>query len=345
MVFVVCTFAGSGCGGSDPGEDGAANHTDGPGTAATITFNHAVVCYNVQNLFDTKDDPAIDDQDFLPGGKLRWSKTRYRHKLDQLAKAVTWAGDGPPAVLGLAEIENEDVLRDLARTAPLAKGEYSIVHFDSPDERGIDVALLVRRDFATVTEKMALSVDLGRDHTRDVLYAALRLARGGELHVLMNHWPSRGGGERRTAPKRMAAAVVVRHKVDQILQDDPRAKILVMGDFNDYPNDESIRLGLKAACDTSVRAPLYDLMCMDQALHSGSYQYDGRWGYLDQMIVSKALLAGAGITIGHATAFHDERLLFKHPRYGLSPDRTYGGKRYHGGFSDHLPVVAFFEFR
>lgn len=305
----------------------------------------AIVSYNVENLFDVEDDPAIHDEDFLPQGKLRWTADRYRHKLDQLAKAITWAGSGPPVLLGLAEVENEGVLRDLVRTAPLSKAGYAIVHFDSPDERGIDVALLVRRDFAQVLKEEPLQVNLGHDRTRDVLYAELQLADGGKLHMLMNHWPSRGGGVEMSAPKRMAAAKVVRRKVDGILQQDPGAKVLIMGDFNDHPRDASIQAGLKAACGLDEKADLFDLMCMGQQPNSGSYQYDGKWDYLDQMIVSRALLNGNGVTVRSAKAFHDDRLLFRHPKYGPSPNKTYSGGHYKGGFSDHLPVVAFFEFR
>ncbi len=313
--------------------------------ASTPVQGTAIVSYNVENLFDTKDDPATNDEDFLPQGKLHWTAERYRHKLEQLARAITWAGHGPPAVIGLAEVENAAVVKDLAHTEPLGKADYALVHFESPDERGIDVALLVRKDLATVLDQQPLAVDLGRDRTRDVLYALLRLADGTHLHVLMNHWPSRGEGEKISAPKRMAAAHVVRRKVDELLRNDAHAKILIMGDFNDSPADASIRNGLQAACDARADASLVDLMCMDQPAGSGSYQYGGEWDYLDQMIISKGLFEGPGITVGKASAFHDPRLLFNHPKYGPSPDKTYSGGHYKGGFSDHLPIVAMFQLR
>lgn len=304
----------------------------------------AIVSYNVENLFDTIDDPATRDEDFLPAGKLHWTGQRYRHKLDQLARAITWAGDGAPMIVGLAEVENEAVMRDLAATAPLKHAAYTVVHFDSPDERGIDVGLLVRSADAQVVEKEAIPVDLGRDHTRDVLYALVQLKGGERLHVLMNHWPSRREGEERSAGKRMAAARVVRQKVDAILRMAPRAKVLVMGDFNDYPQDASIRQGLQAACATGPGITLVDLMCAAPEVGGGSIQYQGEWGYFDQMIASNALLEGPGLTLGPATACRDGRLLFRHPRFGPSPDKTYGGDRYKGGFSDHLPVVAHLKY-
>lgn len=303
----------------------------------------AIVSYNVENLFDTKDDPATHDEDFLPGGELHWDMDRYRHKLDQLAHAISWAGEGMPAVIGLAEVENAGVVNDLIHTPPLRDAAYEVVHFDSPDERGIDVALLVRKDLASVVDKEPLTVDLGRDRTRDVLHAVLKLADGETLHLFMNHWPSRGEGVSKSAPKRMAAARVVRRKVDALLKDDPQAKVLIMGDFNDIPDDTSIQKGLRAACATASSADLFDLMCMDQAPGSGSFQYGGNWEYLDQMIVSKALLKSPGIKLEKAAACHDPRLLFHHPKFGPSPDKTYSGGHYKGGFSDHLPVVAWFQ--
>jgi endonuclease/exonuclease/phosphatase family metal-dependent hydrolase len=299
----------------------------------------AVVGYNVENLFDTEDDPATHDEDFLPDGELHWTAERYHHKLDQLARAIDWAGDGPPAIVGLAEVENQRVVEDLARTGPLQDAGYQVVHFDSPDERGVDVALLVRRSVARVLDQRPLPVRLDHDRTRDVLYAKLQLAKGEVLHVFMNHWPSRGEGMARSAPKRMAAARTVRQAVDKVLREDPHAKVLLLGDFNDHPDDASIRQGLQADCGDG-NATLHDLMCMGQAPGAGSEQYGGEWSFLDQMIVSDALLHGPGITIASAAAFRDPRLLFRHPRYGPSPDKTYSGGRYKGGFSDHLPVVA-----
>ncbi len=340
-LVLFASLIGAGCSTAVQKEGtGATQPTIVPVESLKSMKGQAVVSYNVENLFDTKDDPTINDEDFLPNGKLRWTEERYRKKLVDLAKAITWAGDGPPAIVGLAEVENEKVLQDLIRTDPLKHAGYTIVHYDSPDERGIDVALLVRSAYANVLHTEPLRVDLGRDRTRDVLYAELQLADGDTLNLFMVHWPSRGGGERESAPKRMAASRVVRNKLDGLFAGTPHAKVLIMGDFNDHPEDASIRKGLRAACDLSAKADLFDLMCMDQPANSGSYQYKGEWGWLDQMIVSRAMLNGTGVTIGPASACRDERLFFKHPKYGLSPDKTYSGGHYKGGYSDHLPVVA-----
>lgn len=294
----------------------------------------AIVCYNVENLFDTQDDPAIDDADFLPSGALAWDNERYRTKLEQLSEAIHWSAAGEPALIGLVEVENRKVVDDLATTGGLKKADYAVVHHDSPDERGIDVALLVHPEFAEVAAEEPLAVPLGDDRTRDVLYVRLRLARKAELHVFVNHWPSRRDGDA-SVPKRLAAAKVVRDRVNAVLKEDPQARILIMGDFNDTPNDVSVQQGLGAACDAAAQAALYDLMCMDQPEGHGSYNYQGEWSYLDQFIVSAAMLP----LVDEAKAFWDDRLLFRHPRYGKAPDKTYAGRDYKGGYSDHLPIV------
>lgn len=301
-----------------------------------------IVSYNVENLFDTIDDPATNDQDFLPGGKLHWTSARYRHKLEQLAKAISWTGKDLPAIVGLTEVEDRRVVEDLVHTPPLDRGGYAVVHFESPDERGIDVALLVRTGYATVVQQQALNVPLGADRTRDVLYAELALAGGAVLHVFENHWPSRREGPEKSEPKRMAAARVVRDQVDAVLAKDPQARVLIMGDFNDYPRDRSIQEGLRASCRDDDTADLVDLMCHGPASelpNAGSYLYEGRWGYLDQMIVSKGFLQGQAPAVESAGAFRDERIMFRHPKFGPAPDKTYNRDDYKGGFSDHLPVV------
>jgi predicted extracellular nuclease len=294
----------------------------------------AIVCYNVENLFDTQDDPAIDDSDFLPSGALAWDNERYRTKLEQLSEAIHWSAAGEPALIGLVEVENRRVVEELATTGGLKKANYAVVHHDSPDERGIDVALLVHPEFAELAAEEPLAVPLGDDRTRDVLYVHLRLARKAELHVFVNHWPSRRDGDA-SVPKRLAAAKVVRDRVNAVLKVDPQARILIMGDLNDTPTDLSIQQGLGAACDAAAQTALYDLMCMGQPEGHGSYNYQGEWSYLDQFIVSAAMLP----LVDDAKAFWDDRLLFRHPRHGKAPDKTYAGRDYKGGYSDHLPIV------
>lgn len=292
-----------------------------------------IINYNLENLFDTKADPSINDQDFTPDGKLNWTDERYEKKLKHLADAISWTGSELPILIGMEEVENRQVVEDLAGTLPL--NGYSVIHYESPDERGIDVALLVREAYAQVLVQEPLTVTIPDDRTRDVLYVELGLAKGEKLHVFVGHWPSRREGQEKSEPKRMAAASVIRKKVDDILAADANAQILIMGDFNDSPTDRSVKEGLGAACDRSATADLFDLMCIDTPPGQGSYNYQGDWSYLDQMIVSRAFLP----KVKDAKALWDDRLLFNHPRYGKSPNKTYSGDSYKGGYSDHLPVV------
>lgn len=304
--------------------------TNGPGKdlkGASVLF------YNVENLFDTQDDPAIDDEDFLPSSEMQWSVERFTTKLDRLAEAISMAGDELPVLVGMAEVENEAVVSALASQRRLAKADYAVVHFDSPDERGIDVALMYAAGRFELVRSEALYVPLPEDdRTRDILHAELG-AGGATYHVFVNHWPSRREGKEKSEPKRMAAAKVLNDAVAKI-RTGPGVHIIIMGDFNDQPTDRSIREGLGAACDPMGQG-LVDLMCVDQREGAGSYQHDGKWQYLDQFIVDAAL-AGE---VTSASALRDERLLFDHPKYGPSPDKTYSGGHYKGGYSDHLPIV------
>lgn len=304
----------------------------------------SVVCYNVENLFDAQDDPNVrGDEEYTPNGELQWTEERYRTKLEHLAQAIAAASPQLPLVIGLVEVENAQVCLDLIATPPLDRGNYILEHFDSPDERGIDVALLVQEGpYVLPDHAEALTVKLHGDATRDVLYARLQLAGGEALHVFVNHWPSRREGIQESEPKRVKASSVVRDKVDALLATDPQARIIIMGDLNDTPLDRSIREGLAAALDTASHDhDLYDLVAMDKQKPAGSHQFDGEWSYLDHMIVSRGLLwPDNGLRAFDAHAVRSPMLFFDHPRFGPSPNRTYGGRgKYHGGYSDHLPVV------
>jgi hypothetical protein len=311
--------------------------------------NATFVFYNTENLFDTEDDPLTHDEEFTPKGSSHWTQERYTTKLGQLAKAISWAGDELPILVGLGEVEHGSVVQDLANTAPLAAGDYACIHRESPDERGIDLALLVRKAYATVLSSEGLTVPLDHDKTRDVLYVRLGLAGKEELHVFVNHWPSRREGEEVSAPKRLMAAHVVRRKVDALLAADPQARIVIMGDLNDTPTDASVQNGLRAALDVSDhKEDLFDLVAMDHGRFPGSVSHDDHWNYFDQLIVSRGMLWPKGDGAWRAlsaASLKDDRLIFHHPRYGDQPSRTFSSHdQYHPkGFSDHLPVVLRIE--
>jgi predicted extracellular nuclease len=312
--------------------------------------SRTVVFYNVENLFDPKDDPGSGDDDFTPNGKMHWTEERYEHKLHQLAEAISMAGEELPLMIGLCEVENRQVVEDLAKTPPLDRGHYIVVHKDSPDERGIDVALLVSKDKATVLAQDWLTVDLGTDRTRDILHASISFAKEVTVQVFVNHWPSRLGGEAESAPKRMKAAQRLRAAVDELLAKNPNERTIIMGDLNDEPLNASLKNGLLTdeLVSDDHGADLYDLVGMDKQEPVGSSSYNGKWQYFDHLIVSRSLVwpeSKGDVHAISAASVKDPHLIFHHPKNGDQPNRTFSsGSNYHpDGYSDHLPVVLRLE--
>jgi endonuclease/exonuclease/phosphatase family metal-dependent hydrolase len=291
ILWAAALLACQACGPSVDAPQGPADAV-GKGEEPTIALDgSSIVFYNVENLFDTEDDPRINDEDFLPGSRQQWTHERYQMKLEQLSRALSWTDEELPALIGLSEVENEAVVQDLATTGRLKEVGYGVVHFDSPEERGIDVALLLDPRRAAVIHSEKLPIDLGGDRTRDLLYAHLNMAGDTDLHVFVGHWPSSREGQVESEPKRMAVASVLRARADELLRFDPNAHVVIMGDLNDGPTDRSIQEGLRATCTTSATADLFALMCLEDLRAHGSYQYQGEWEYLDQFIVSRAMLA------------------------------------------------------
>jgi predicted extracellular nuclease len=345
IIFPFLLLATSGCT-TAPGRTDAIASVDEITTEAKGPGPGTIVFYNVENLFDTKDDPAINDEEFLPSGAMKWTDERYQRKLTQLATAISLAGPELPWVIGVCEVENRQVVEDLANTPPLDKGHYKIVHHDSPDERGIDVALLVSERFGEVIDDHAITVALNGDHTRDILQVDVRSKGAGDLHFFVNHWPSRREGQSESAPKRMIAAKALRSAVDQVRKKEPNAAIVVMGDLNDEPSDASVTEGLGAATlsEDGAKADLYDLVASDRTEPRGSISFDSKWQYFDHLIVSRSLIEPAkrgALKAVSAASIKDARLIFHHSKYGDQPNRTFSGRdKYHpNGYSDHLPVV------
>jgi predicted extracellular nuclease len=308
-----------------------------------------VAFYNVENLFDTEDDPNRLDEEFLPDSKKRWTAKRYQDKLDKLAKVVSALNY--PVLLGLAEVENEAVLRALAEHPDLAEASYDVVHYDSPDARGIDVALLYRTAFFTPVSSQAIPVTFEEDNyqSRDLLLVSGTLgqdAKYNALHVVVNHWPSRRGGVAQSEARRLAAAALARQGVDELLQADATAKVILMGDFNDEPTDRSITEGLRATGATQTTDPfaLFNAVAALDEQGRGTYRFRGNWNMLDQIILSTGLVEDAqDIADYHylpesATVFAPDWLLQAEGKYAGYPNRTYAGNQYLGGYSDHLPV-------
>lgn len=303
-----------------------------------------VLFYNVENLFDTINNPNTNDDDFTPNGYKRWDTRRYFHKINNLSKVIENSFSEAPVFVGLAEIENEDVLEDLCENYALDKFNYNFCHVDSPDERGIDVGLLYREECFELDSYEAISVHFEtapRDKTRDILHVE-GILMGEYIHIFVNHWSSRREGKELSEPKRVSTAEVLKYQIDKIVNNNPEAKIIVMGDFNDHPTDKSISETLKARSVTDPEAELYNIVFDLHAEGKGSHNHQGDWAMLDQFMVSKNFIdneKGLTVNVDDVKVYDAEWILFKHPKYKtIQPNKTYSGPKYHGGYSDHLPI-------
>ncbi|MGB0522066.1 MAG: endonuclease/exonuclease/phosphatase family protein [Flammeovirgaceae bacterium] len=302
--------------------------------------------YNVENLFDTEDDPEKRDEDFLPDGRNKWTAERYEKKLHNLAKVISSIGGGPD-ILGLCEVENRKVVQDLAMRPELKNKAYQVVHFDAPDRRGIDCALLynprVFVPFATQTVKFEDPED--EDFlTRDILYVKGLFQKRDTLHILVNHWPSRRGGKE---DKRIMAGQLARSVVDSIQGVNADAKIILMGDFNDDPTNKSIKNELRASnkLKKMEKGDLYNTGMKFFKQGYGSLKYRGVFNLFDQLIISQSLLKQNTKDVFYVTGsfkvFSPEWMHVKDGQWAGYPFRTYAGGAYKGGYSDHFPVYLF----
>ena len=309
--------------------------------------------YNFENLFDTLDAPDIRDEEFTPEGSNRYTATVYKEKLHNLASVVSELGtDLTPdglAILGVAEIENRSVLEDFVKQPEIADRNYQIIHFDSPDFRGIDVALIYQPKYFTPSSSKAVPLKIFNEdgttrRTRDILLVSGTFD-GEPLHIMVNHWPSRRGGESATQPYRNAGAQQCKDIADSLMQANPYAKIMIMGDLNDDPSSPSVKKILEAQrTKEKVRKggffnPMYEYF--KQGI--GSNAYRDAWSLFDQVIVSQGLLSKKveGYKFHKAIVHNKKYLIQKTGRYKGYPFRTYSFGNYIGGYSDHLPVYVY----
>lgn len=306
--------------------------------------------YNQENLFDTIDDPHKNDNEFLPGSKNNWNSTRYLDKLTHMAEVISAMNQANgPDVLGVCEIENRAVLQDLCAQAKLKSCNYGIVHFESPDERSIDNALLYKQSKFKVIRAIPYPIridSLPHFKTRDILMVQLQVQSDNKakssLVVLVNHFPSRSGGQGASEFKRYRAATILRHIFDSIQQVSPGQAVIAMGDFNDEPTDPSMDSILGATPD--VNSTLYNPMYALKESGQGSYLYRKHWDMLDQFILNKALTQGKNTwryQSGSAGIFKEPWMLETEPAHAGAPKRTFAGGKYLNGYSDHLPVFLY----
>jgi len=306
--------------------------------------NSTIVFYNVENLFDTIDDPKIKDDEFTPEGGKKWTIERYHKKLNDLAKVISSVDKSKlPDLVGFAEIENRTVLEDLVKTDALIAGKYKIVHEDSPDVRGIDVAMIYNPIQFNYVNHQKIPVPLETKYkVRDILYVKGILMNTDTLHIFVNHWKSRSGGQQATEPQRIQCAITLRNAVDSIKAANQNAKILVMGDLNDTPSNKSVFKTLNAN-NSENKDALYNLMLPLSKEGLGTHSYRGHWNILDHIIVSNNLVTNTcDITVKDkkGNIFSEEWITFTSKKGSKSPNRTYGGSNYYGGFSDHYPIYV-----
>ena len=305
------------------------------------TKKHTIAFYNIENLFDTKDDEHTNDEDFLPSSAKRWTTKRYQNKLRKLGEVISQIGENdvnmPPVLVGLAEVENKHVVKDLVESKYLKHYKYGIVHYDSSDERGIDVALIYDKTLFEVSYSEPFSVylekeDGSRDYTRDVLLITGQL-KGEQIHVIVNHWSSRRQGEKETEYKRMASAEKVNSVIENLKTNFTDPKIIVMGDFNDSPSDNSL-------LSIEKKSSLYNPFKTINTQKKGSLNHDFEWHLFDQILISTNFFDASStrFNLHKFNVFNSEFLTQYHGKYKGQPFRTYTGKRYKGGYSDHFPV-------
>lgn len=308
--------------------------------------------YNVENLFDTINQENVNDEEFTPLGANKWNSEKYWIKIHNLSEVISQIGDemvkGGPIVMGLCEIENRSVLEDLVKQPLLKPMDYGIVHYDSWERRGVDVALIYQKAHFIVTNSYTVRLHNPRDtnfRTRDQLVVS-GIFDGEPMHFIINHWPSRRGGEKRSEHLRALAATLCRSVADSIMAKDPNAKIIIMGDLNDDPTNVSLIKYLKAKKTIEetqpgdLYNPMYKLFVKDGI---GSLAYRDSWNLFDQIIVSQPFILKdlSSYRLLKARIFNKPFLAQKEGSFAGYPWRTYVGNSFTGGYSDHFPSYIF----
>ncbi len=306
----------------------------------------SIAFYNLENLFDSEHNEYTLDKDYTPEGVFQWSEDRYRRKIQNLGKAISKIGlkgsKLPPVFLGVVEVENKTCLEDLVNSDKLQAFNYDFVHYDSPDERGIDVAFLYQKEFFELDYSKPYTLyltdnDNVRDYTRDVLLISGRLFNE-PIYIIINHWPSRNNGVKNSDHKRVKAAKLLEEIISDIYKENKNPNIIIMGDFNDEPDSTSIK-------NVLMNGELFNPMSALQVNKRGSVNYKGKWYLFDQIILNKPFLnpQNSGIKFISAEIFDPHFLQEKSGKRKGAPKRSFIGKWHQGGFSDHFPVFVNFQ--
>ena len=313
---------------------------------------HCIAFYNLENLFDTINQEGVTDEEFIPEGKKRWTFDHYIEKLDNMASVIAMigVGDSTPdgaVLIGVCELENASVMADLAKTDILKDRNYKFVHYDSPYYRGMDVGLFYQAEYFTVLSSSSHELnipEIENFNTRAQLLVS-GILLDDTIHVIVNHWPSRRGGEEDSRHLRVAAAKLSRSIADSLFNINSNAKVIIMGDLNDDPTNKSVKEILDSEKDQEGmnKHQFYNPFEAIHTMEYGSLCYRGSWNLFDQILVSKALTgeSKSSYTISGAHVFDEDFLIQQEGKYKGYPWRTYSYDDYIGGYSDHLPVYIY----
>lgn len=302
----------------------------------------SIAFYNLENLFDYENKESTLDKDYTPEGIYKWDRNKYFHKINNLGYAISKIGETrsgtPPVLLGVCEVENETCLIDLVQTEALKPFNYGFIFHKSADQRGIHVAFLYQKEHFIHEETKSFSIDVSHkcesDTTRDIMLINGKLFQK-KISILLNHWPSRTEGTKKTNHKRLEAANMVKHIIREINKENQESNILIMGDFNDDPLSQSVTL--------FTSDEFYNPMIPFQEQKKGSVRHKGKWIMFDQIIINKNLLESNWLEFLEAHIYVAPFLTQKSGRYKGSPKRSFNGKFFQGGFSDHFPVFIYFR--
>lgn len=303
--------------------------------SSAVAQNKAqVIFYNVENLFDTLDTPNQSDEEYLPIAEKNWNSEKYWEKIAHINKVMNEFDN--IALMGVCEIENKAVLIDVVKGQ---KQKLKIVHFESADDRGIDVGLMYNKKMFCLKKKgilrFTLTVKGEPKATRDILFVELKHKKE-RLHLMVNHWPSRYGGAEESEPSRILASETAKKYIDSVLNIDPQAKIIFMGDLNDYPTNKSVE---------NIMDQLTPMITQTSGSKGGSHSYKNEWNILDHMLISIGMTnAGSMRAVTNSGKINEFEYLFETWKGNVVPLRTYAGKKYLGGYSDHLPVSFEIQF-
>ena len=296
--------------------------------------NAQVIFYNVENLFDTLDTPNQTDEEYLPSAEKNWNSEKYWEKIAHINKVMNEFDN--IALMGVCEIENMAVIKDIVKGQ---KQKLKIAHFESADERGIDVGLMYNKKMFCLKKKgilrFTLTVDDEPKATRDILFVELKHKKD-RIHVMVNHWPSRYSGAEESEPSRLLASETAKKYIDSVMKIDPLAKIIFMGDLNDYPTNKSV---------VNIMEKLSPMITQASGTRGGSHSYKNEWNVLDHILISPGMENNGRMkAIANSGRINEFDYLFETWQGNIVPLRTYAGKKYLGGYSDHLPVSFEIQF-